>query len=201
VEWYLSSDKKYQSTDTFIDAELYSDDIAKGISVTKTYNAPVPAVPVAGQMYVIARVINAGPDAKASNNVRASKDKDWFGLVGPDADEPKNTPEKAVDLGSFIGTLVRPNLTIDSREDVDWYRFTITRTGTSKSKVQIDFGNAEGDLALALYGSGEVLIQQVDKTSKAETIKLKGLAAGTYYLKVLSLHEDVSRNYKLTLIL
>jgi surface antigen len=202
VQWYLSSDKKYQNTDTLIGSpQTYSDDIAKSASVTKTYNAPVPAVPIAGQKYVIGRVVNTGPDAKASNNTRASKDKDWFGQVDPDADEPNNTLETATDLGTPTGKVARQNLTIDSAQDVDWYKFTMTKAGTSKGKVQIDFTNAEGDLALALYGSGEVPIRQVDKTGKTEVIKLKGLAVGTYHLKVLSLHGDVSRNYRVTLIL
>jgi hypothetical protein len=200
VQWYLSDDKKYQSSDTLIKTETYSDDIAPGVSVDKTYHGPVPALATAGQKCLIARVVNAGPDGKANNDVKVA-DADWFGQVGPDGDEANNTPETAVDLDSPTGTLVRQNLTIDSAEDVDWYKFTITRMGTSKSKVQIDFSNAEGDLALALYGSGEVPIQQVDKTGKVEAIKLKGLAAGTYYLKVLSLHGDISRNYKLTLVL
>jgi hypothetical protein len=201
VEWYLSSDKKYQNTDLLVGSETYSDGIAKGASVTKTYNAPVPEVATAGHMYVIARVVNAGPDARASNNTHASKDKDWFGQLGPDADEPNNTLGAAFDLGSFTGKRARQNLTIDSAQDVDWYKFTMTKAGTSKSKVQIDFTNAEGDLALVLCGSDGTPIQQVDKTGKTETIKLKGLAAGTYYLKVLSAHGDVSRNYRLTLIL
>jgi hypothetical protein len=201
IQWYLSTDKKYQNTDTLIGSQTYSDDIAKGASVMKTYNAPVPAVPAAGKMYVIARVVNAGPDIKASNNTRVSKDRDWFGPVDPDADEANNTLETATDLGSVTGKLTRQDLTIDSAEDVDWYKFMMAQTGTSKGKVQIDFGNAEGDLALALYRSDGVLIQQVDKTGKAEVIKLEGLAAGTYYLKVLSPHGDVSPNYKLTLIL
>jgi hypothetical protein len=201
VQWYLSSDKKYQNTDILIGSETYSDDIAKGASVSKTYNAPVPAVPTAGQKYVIARVINAGPDGKRTNDTRASKDKDWFGQVDPDADGANNTPETAFDLGSPTRKVARPNLTIDSSQDVDWYKFTMTKAGTSKSKVQIDFANAEGDLALVLCGSDGTPIRQVDKTGKTESIKLKGLAAGTYYLKVLSLHGDVSRNYKLTLIL
>jgi hypothetical protein len=202
VQWYLSSDKKYQNTDTLIGSMTYHGYIAPGASVVpEPYNAAVPAVPTAGQMYVIVWVVNAGPDAKATNNMRAGKDKDWFGVVGPDTDEPNNTLEAATDLGSPVGKLTRLNLTIDSAQDVDWYKFTMTKAGTSKAKVQIDFTNAEGDLALVLCGSDGTPIQQVDKTGKTEAIKLKGLAAGTYYLKVLSLHGDVSCNYKLTLIL
>ena len=41
----------------------------------------------------------------------------------------------------------------------DWYRLTTQRTGTSGHKVRIDFDDAEGDLALALYRSDGVLLR------------------------------------------
>jgi hypothetical protein len=114
----------------------------------------------------------------------------------------ETTPQKAVDLGSFTGTRIRKDLTIDTTEDVDWYKFTTERTGTKGCKVRIEFTNSEGDLALALYASdGVTLIRQVDGVGNSEEISLTGLAQGTYYLKVLSNHKDVSRGYKLTLVL
>jgi|GEM_PF-3069408 len=200
VQWYLSTDNTFQTTDTLIGSATYSDDLASGASVSKTYSAAVPSVPSAGQQYVIARVVNAGPESKTDNNTKVSTDTDWFGLVAPDPDEDNDTFDTAFNLGSFTGTQTRSGRTIDSADDVDWYRFTTQRTGTSSQKVRIDFTNAEGDLALALYGSDGALIQQVDTTGNAEEIKLTGLLQGTYYLKVLSNHKDVSRGYKLTIL-
>ncbi len=200
VEWYLSSDKKYQSTDTFIGTQTFSDDIAPKGSVSGNISAEVPEVTAAGQKYVIARVVNAGPDGNTKNDVLIGKDPDWIGEVAPDGDEENDTRETARDLGLVSGTWTRDGLTIDSVGDEDWYRFTTQQTGTSKQKVRIDFDTAEGDLALALCAADGSMIQQVDGTGKSEEIKLAGQPAGTYYLKVLSERGDVSRRYKLTVV-
>jgi hypothetical protein len=151
VQWYLSSDKKYQVSDTLIGSETYDEDIAQKASISKSYNAAVPSVSTAGQKYLIARVVNAGPEGKTSNDIKVASDRDWFGLVGPDSDEDNDSFNTAFDLGSFTGTQTRTGRTIDSAADVDWYKFTTQRTGTSKYKVRIDFTNTEGDLALGLY--------------------------------------------------
>jgi hypothetical protein len=135
------------------------------------------------------------------NNIKVASDRDWFGPVGPDSDEDHDTFETALDLGSFIGTQTWQGRTIDSAEDVDWYKFTTQRTGTSSHKVRIDFSNTEGDLALALYRSDGSLLQLVDGTGNAEEIKLTGLLQGTYYLKVLSHPKDVCQSYRLTLLI
>jgi hypothetical protein len=201
VEWYLSSDKKYQAGDILVGRATYSDDIAPGARISKTMNAAVPVVLNAGQKYVVARVINAGPESKTGNNTKVSAERDWFGSVAPDGDEDNDTIETASNLGAFTGTLLRTDRTIDSGEDVDWYRFTTQQTGTSSHKVRIDFTHTEGDLALALYRSDGTLIQQVDTTGKSEEIKLTGLVQGHYYLKVLSHHQDVCRSYKLTVLI
>jgi hypothetical protein len=152
-------------------------------------------------MYLIARVVNAGLDKSSANDVRAAQDKDWFGPVAPDADEDNDSFATAFDLGSVTGTQTRADRTIDAADDVDWYCFTMQRTGTSQQKVQIDFADAEGDLALALYSGDGTFIRQVDGNRKnKEEIKLTSLPAGTYFLRVLSSHGDVCRGYKLTVI-
>ena len=43
-------------------------------------------------------------------------------------------------------------------------------------------------------------VQEVDKTGNSEEIKLTGMVQWTYYLKVLSKHQDVSLAYKLTVL-
>ncbi len=203
VQWYLSTDNRLRTGDTLIGSETYGDDIAPGTEVSKACSAPVPDLQTAGQRYVIARVVNAGVESKTSNDVRAASDRDWFGPVAPDGDEGHDSLETALDLGSFKGTQQWPGRTIDSAGDVDWYKFTTQRTGTSGRKVQINFTHAEGDLALALYQSdgtlAPILLPEADKTGNSELIKLTGLLPGTYYLKVLSNHADVSRAYKLTI--
>jgi hypothetical protein len=106
-----------------------------------------------------------------------------------------------VDLGAVTGTQIRDNLTLDSAADVDWYKFTLTHTGTAGQKVQLDFLNTEGDLALAVYAADETtLVGQSDGTTNTEQVSLAGLASGDYYVKIWSTHQDVSRKYKLTVV-
>jgi len=91
-------------------------------------------VPTVGQKYLIVRVVNAGPESKTDNNVKVGGDTDWFGLVAPDSDEDNDTFDTAFDLGLVTGTKTWQGRTIDSVEDVDWYKFTTQRTGTKDHK-------------------------------------------------------------------
>lgn len=204
VQWFLSADRKLRDSDPLIGSETYDDDLAPGTEVSKAYSAPVPDLQTAGQRYVIARVVDAGAESKTSNNTKVSSDRDWFGLVHADGDEDNDSLETALDLGAFKGTKTWPGRTIDSAGDVDWYRFTTQRTGTSGLKVQINFTHAEGDLALGLVQSdgtaAPIPVPEVDGTGNTELIKLTGLLPGTYFLKVLSNPLDVSRTYKLTIV-
>ncbi|HSV99039.1 MAG TPA: PPC domain-containing protein, partial [Sedimentisphaerales bacterium] len=201
VEWYLSNDPVYQATDPLIGSGTYTDDIAPGASVNKSIAAPVPAMGTAGQKYVIARVTNLGPEGTVVNNVKVGTDPDWIGVVAPDGDEENDTRETAKDVGYVSGTWTRDNLTIDSVEDVDWYKFTILGPGTTLHRVQIDFVNTEGDLALALYRADGTLVGSVsDGVTNIEKGSLAGLADGDYYVKVWSPRRDVSRKYKLTMV-
>jgi len=204
VQWYLSTDNKYQASDILVGSATYSDDLAKGATVTKTITAAVPSIPKAGQYYVIARLVNTGPDSKASNDTKASTDKDWFGSVDPDSyedqdQEENDSRESATDLGYVAGTKAYTGLTIHQSGNEDWYQFTTCRQGTTK--VQIDFTNTEGDLALALFDQdGTQLAPTSDKTGNSEKVSINNLPEGQYYIKVWSSHGDVSRNYKLTII-
>jgi hypothetical protein len=170
-------------------------------NLEQTCHMAVPAIAAAGQKYVIVRVVSSGPETSTDNNVKASGGMDWFGAVAADASEGNDYLDAASNLGSFTGSQVWTNRTIDSAVDTDWYQFTTQRPGTSSQGVKIEFIQAEGDLALALYLADGTLIKQVDGVGNTEEIKLTGLAEGTYYLRVLSNHGDVCRAYKLTLIL
>ncbi|MDH7599087.1 MAG: SBBP repeat-containing protein [Sedimentisphaerales bacterium] len=201
VQWYLSTDNKLGATDILIGSETYSDDIPSKGTVEKQINAPVPQLAKAGQYYVIAKVINTGPDSNAKNDVKASKDRDWFGTVDPDAHEDNDSRETATELGYGAGTKTLTNRTIDQSGDEDWYKFTTLNTVAKGHKIQLNFTNTEGDLALALYDQTGHEIVKSDGTGNTEQIALTPLALGegTYYVKVWSDHGDVSCNYTLTI--
>ncbi len=145
-------------------------------------------------------MVNTGPDGRVSNDIKASADADWFGSVGADGDEPNNTLEQAKDLGYVTNTWSQNGKTLDSLNDVDWYKFTILTATGPDCKVLIGFADREGGLALGLYRQDGSLIGQVDTTGDSEQISLAGLSAGTYLIRVWGDHGDVSRNYKLTIV-
>jgi len=168
----------------------------------------VPAVPTAGQKYLIARVVNAGLDGVATNNIKASLDKDWFGPIATDSDDAaarNDTLAAATDLGLVKGTSSRLNRTIDvvdvlaGAPGADWYKFSIARTGGTTDKARIDFLNTEGDLTLRLVDAGGSVLKTSDTAGNFEEVSLNDLLAGKYYLQVFGKNGDVSRGYGLSL--
>lgn len=198
VEWYLSSNRTYQATDTLIGRQNFSDDIAPGASMALTMNAAVPVVPAAGQMYVVARVVNGGPDRSARNNVRASVDRDWFGLVPPTSGHA--TLATAMDLGYVTRRSVQPGQSLSAVGQSIFYKFTTLGPLSAANYVRADFKNAEGDLYLRLYrDDGTQVGTTADTSRNREQASLNGLPEGTYYVEVGSSNGDISRSFNLTI--
>lgn len=206
IWWYVSADTTWQSSDRAVGSQIYSDTIAAGASVTKTYSAPVPLITVAGQKYIIARVVNTGSDGNAANDASFSPTAKWFGLIAADSDDAasrNNTLATATNLGIISGTLIRTNRTLDivsGAPDVDCYKITLTKTATASNTIRVDFNSTQGNLILRLFNtSGAVLRAAVNTGVNSQIISLSGLAAGTYFIKVLGYAGDISPAYNMTL--
>lgn len=115
-----------------------------------------------------------------------------------DAYEPDNTQATAANLGTVSGTQNWSSLSINTSTDVDWYQFTTSATGTSTNSVQIDFTNTSGNLSLYLYDSAGNLLGTSTTTANQEKISLSGLAAGSYFVKVIGVNGATNSNYSLT---
>jgi len=77
------------------------------------------------------------------------------------------------------------NLNIHNASDVDFFKFTTTETGTNADDIKVVYDPAFGDIDIQLVtGSGTVLRTGSD-TSGVESISLKDLAQGTYFVKVM----------------
>ena len=213
VYWYLSTDTSYGG-DILVGSETYSDNIGAGaVPVTKTKSFNVPSGAAGQQYYVLARV-DTSPDGNSGNNVDASSDRDWFGAVAPDDPDTSSFPwifddnddsVRASDFGPVVGTHLAPNMTLHEDGDNDWYRFTMLGTGGSSDRVRIEFEHDEGDLLLELWDDdGNVfvpagtLLQTSNGTGDNESISLSGREAGTYYVRVDGVNDDVSRDYDIT---
>jgi hypothetical protein len=205
VQWYLSSDRVYQATDTLIGSQICNDDLAPGASISKTLNAPVPAAASAGQKFVIARVVNSGPDSSAADDLISSVDADWFAMVVIptdvyDAAARNDSRATATNLGLIRGLRSILGLTLDrvgGVADVDYYKFSIARTAGPSHRVRLDFDNRQGDLTLSLLDASGAVIGTADTARNCEQISLNRLPAGDYYLLVTGKNGDVSPGYSL----
>ena len=91
---------------------------------------------------------------------------------------------------------VGTKLTIDSADDVDWFKFTLETPGRGSSYIGIDFKQWAGDLDLYLYDAAGNQLDYAKSVTDNERISLKGLAAGDYYVKVEGYDGNVNE-YKL----
>ncbi|MEO5367387.1 MAG: clostripain-related cysteine peptidase, partial [Magnetococcus sp. WYHC-3] len=118
------------------------------------------------------------------------------GSILADAYESNDTRATATvlrDNGSITG------LTIDSADDEDWFTFTTAGRGTSGHEFTLHFEHDAGDVDVALYAaSGEMLRQSVG-VGDGETIRLEGLNAGTYSVRVYGFNDATNPDYSLTL--
>lgn len=73
---------------------------------------------------------------------------------------------------------------ISSSTDVDYYRFTLNRTGTSSNYIGINLTHYNGDLDIRVYDSNHNQVGSSTSCGNTERVYLTGLSAGTYYMKV-----------------
>jgi hypothetical protein len=106
-----------------------------------------------------------------------------------DSYEENDTRAAAKDLaaGSFPGLKC---------EDDDWFKVTLSGTGTIT--VKIDFRNSEGDLDLVLQDASGTQLAISESTADNETFTKPSLAAGTYYVRVFG-YNGAKAAYALTL--
>ena len=100
------------------------------------------------------------------------------------ADQYDNdTLETATEIKG-TGEITLTNLTIHSKTDRDWYKFTLERSGTASSAISINFKQWAGDLEINLYDAEGKLIDYAQSVTDNEELSLRGVAAGTYYVEV-----------------
>ena len=103
-------------------------------------------------------------------------------MWGPDRYEGNDDMASATNIFATVGS--SNMLSIHSAADVDYFRLTLTGTGSVANYVRIQFTQSWGDLGMELYDSaGRRILTALTATGERE-ISLNGLAAGTYYVKV-----------------
>jgi hypothetical protein len=110
--------------------------------------------------------------------------------------EENDTLATAANLGTLTAQQTWSNLKM--ADSADWYKFTMSGTGTTANFVQIAFTHSQGDLELRLYNSSGTQIGSSEGATNTENISLNGLAAGTYYVQVFGYQGAINPNYSLT---
>ncbi|SFH57310.1 clostripain-related cysteine peptidase [Planctomicrobium piriforme] len=119
--------------------------------------------------------------------------------VEADALEYNNTLDLATDLNQFDGLRQLTGLTIQSEAgsssaDEDWFKFTLASSGRASDKLWIDFDNTRGALKIELYNSNGGRILGFPSPTE---LSLSGIAAGTYYARVVGASTSDSNRYTL----
>ncbi|WP_179051975.1 pre-peptidase C-terminal domain-containing protein [Nostoc sp. TCL26-01] len=116
------------------------------------------------------------PNYQLLINAPSGDNSDWA--------ETNNTRLTAENLQEVQGTQVYSGLSLHQGGDDDWFSFITKGIGVEGHAVSIEFDNTQGDLQLQLYDNSGTLKGTSDLNSNRERISLKGLVAGTYYVKV-----------------
>ena len=115
----------------------------------------------------------------------------------PDAHEPNNAKDDAIDLRTIEGQTVLEDLSIHSSADSDWFRFNTTMAGTAGHAVRIAFEHDLGDLDIVLHDTaGE--IGHSDSVGDAEEISLAGLPPATYWIEIFGYSGQTNPEFTLT---
>lgn len=167
----------------------YNDDIS-----TSNADSQVSLNLVAGQRYYLG-VTNYTGTAGGSYS--------WV-IDGPatttatdDSYEENDTRTAARDLGTLTGATTINNLKMADLHD--YYKFTMSGTGTSADYVQISFLHSQGDLDLEILNSAGTRVGIDQGTTNSERVNLTNLAAGTYYVHVYGYNGARNPNYSLTI--
>lgn len=117
------------------------------------------------------------------------------GPSGDDSFEENDSLAQASNLGSLSARRVLNNLVMADASD--WFRFSMSSSGSTTDYVSISFTHAQGDLDLRLYDASGTLIRYSDSVSNTERVSLNGLTAGTYYVQVYGYRGVFNPSYTL----
>lgn len=81
----------------------------------------------------------------------------------------------------------------------DYYRFRTINKAGRRNSVGINFSHSLGDLDLSLYNEAGMLISSSFSVSNREVVRMRGLPAGVYYVRVYGYQNAANPNYSLTI--
>lgn len=157
------------------------------------YDSRCGATLMAGQRYFLG-VTNYSGSAMGSYQWRITLPQD----SSEDSYENNDTRTTATPLGELTSHFVLNNLVM--ADGADWFAFRTLSRGGTQSRVMIAFDHAQGDLDLELYSASGRRISLADGTSDRESLSLRNLPAGLYYVRVFGYNRTLNPNYQLSII-
>ena len=104
--------------------------------------------------------------------------------------EPNDSFAAAADLGTITGVKRVTGLVAGAKKDQDWYKFTLKYTGTAADSIVLTYNHTKThDVDLSLFKDPSRRIGSSTGTTGKETISLKGLSPGTYYIRANNYHD------------
>jgi hypothetical protein len=114
--------------------------------------------------------------------------------------EANDIADNAFDLRNVEGLQSWNPLSIDAKDDVDWFKFTFEGMATKEHYASILFDQTLGDLEFYLYNAtGTTEIASSQTADNLERVDLERLEAGTYLLKVVGYNQATNPNYQLVI--
>jgi hypothetical protein len=122
-----------------------------------------------------------------------------FHAVEPGSDylERNNTQVTASNLGTIEGAFTLPGLSIHNSGDEDWIRFSTVAVANHSHYAAISFNHLAGDLDFELYNQAGQKLAISETSNSQEYVSLQGLAAGTYYARVIGYQGSSNLDYEL----
>ena len=117
--------------------------------------------------------------------------------VTPDKYENNNTLKKATKLYTLNGEKTLRELSIHSDTDVDYYSFSILENGSADDFITLSCVTSLGDLDIEILNLDGKVVAYSRTAENDDTVSLKGLAAGEYYIRVYGCN-NVANNYSLS---
>ncbi len=110
----------------------------------------------------------------------------------PDRFENNDSQVAAADIGVAPGFHLT-ELSIDTANDDDWYKFKVIRPDSLN--LTLTFDNSVGNVGFQLVNGSGTVIATATQTTSTATLRTSTLAVGTYYIRAFGVSNATSLTY------
>nr|NCR10038.1 T9SS type A sorting domain-containing protein [Microcystis aeruginosa LG13-11] len=185
----------FDNTRGDLDLELYDSEgkLLQGSKTRSSQETISLANLTPGSYYVKVLGYNGAtnPNYSLSINPPAGIAGDWA--------ETNDSQTKAYNLRTVSGLKTWDSLSLHIPDREDWFKFNLENPGQAGNSARIDFDHTLGDLDLYLYDQNGTLKGSSETNQNFESVDLKNLTSGTYFLKIVGHNHATNSSYFLSL--